>query len=72
MTNPPNQPRDDRRMHEGRKPGLDETEDKGGTATIDHEKSADDKQPKRKPSENTDFRDSWPAGSFAIHRSATE
>jgi len=47
MTNPPNQPRDDRRMHEGRKPGLDETEDKGGTATINHEKSADDKQPKK-------------------------
>jgi len=46
MTNPPNQPRDDRRMHEGRKPGLDETGAKGGTATIDREKSADDKQPK--------------------------
>ncbi|HET9399279.1 MAG TPA: hypothetical protein VFO45_10735 [Sphingomicrobium sp.] len=35
MTNPPDQPRDDRRMHEGRKPGPDEAEGKGGTGTLD-------------------------------------
>lgn len=35
MTNPANEPRDDRRMHEGRKPGLGETENQGGTDTLD-------------------------------------
>ena len=35
MTNPPSQPRDDRRMHEGRKPGLNEPEGKGDTTTLD-------------------------------------
>ena len=35
MANPPNQPRDDRRMHEGRKPGLDQPEGKGDTITLD-------------------------------------
>ena len=29
MTNPPNRPRDDRRMHEGDKPGLGEKRDRG-------------------------------------------
>ena len=35
MTNPPDQPRDDRRMHEGRKPGLAEPENQGQTGTLD-------------------------------------
>ena len=35
MTNPPDQPRDDRRMHEGRKPGFDEPENQGETDTLD-------------------------------------
>ena len=29
MTNPPNRPRDDRRMHEGEKPGLGEKRERG-------------------------------------------
>lgn len=29
MTNPPNRPRDDRRMHEGDKPGLSEKRERG-------------------------------------------
>lgn len=29
MTNPPNRPRDDRRMLEGEKPGLDEKRERG-------------------------------------------
>jgi hypothetical protein len=29
MTNPPNRPRDDRRMHEGEKPGLGEKRQRG-------------------------------------------
>jgi hypothetical protein len=29
MTNPPNRPRDDRRMHEGDKPGLGEKRERG-------------------------------------------
>ena len=29
MTNPPNRPRDDRRMHEGEKPGLGEKKERG-------------------------------------------
>lgn len=29
MTNPPNRPRDDRRMHEGDKPGLGEKQERG-------------------------------------------
>lgn len=38
MTNPPDQPRDDRRMHEGRKPGLAEPEHQGETETLDRKK----------------------------------
>ena len=29
MTNPPNRPRDDRRMHEGEKPGLGDKRNRG-------------------------------------------
>jgi len=29
MTNPPNRPRDDRRMHKGEKPGLGEKRERG-------------------------------------------
>ena len=39
MTNPPNRPRDDRRMHEGEKPGLSKKVDRGDQETVelDHE-----------------------------------
>lgn len=37
MTNPPGRPRDDRRMHEGRKPGLDEPENQGEAGTLDRQ-----------------------------------
>jgi hypothetical protein len=39
MTNPPNRPRDDRRMHEGEKPGLPKQKNRGDQETIelDHE-----------------------------------
>lgn len=33
MTNPPDRPHDDRRMHEGREPG--DPEGRGGTTTLD-------------------------------------
>ena len=35
MTKVPDRPRDDRRMHEGRKPGLDEPEGNRDTTTLD-------------------------------------
>jgi len=34
MTNPPNRPRDDRRMHEGEKPGLSKQKDCGDQETV--------------------------------------
>jgi len=42
MTNPPNRPRDDRRMHEGEKPGLGEKRDRG-----EQEEVALDRDPDR-------------------------
>ena len=38
MTNRPDQSRDDRRMHEGREPGLAEPENQGETETLDRKK----------------------------------
>lgn len=35
MTNPPNRPRDDRRMHEGDRPGLSKQKDRGDQETIE-------------------------------------
>ena len=35
MTTPPDRPRDDRRMHEGRKPGLDEPGGNRDTTTLE-------------------------------------
>ena len=56
MTNPPDRPRDDRRMHEGRKPGLDEPENQGEeTATLeqrDTEATADAVPDHPEPSAN--------------------
>ncbi len=34
MTNPPNRPRDDRRMHEGDKPGLGEKRERGDQEDV--------------------------------------
>jgi hypothetical protein len=41
MTNPPNRPRDDRRMHEGEKPGLGDKKErsKQEEVTLDHDAS---------------------------------
>jgi hypothetical protein len=41
MTNPPNRPRDDRRMHEGEKPGLGDKKERGKQeeVTLDHDAS---------------------------------
>ena len=35
MTNPPNRPRDDRRMHEGEKPGLSDKIDRSRQETVE-------------------------------------
>jgi len=35
MANPPNRPRDDRRMHEGEKPGLSDKIDRGHQDRIE-------------------------------------
>jgi len=37
MTNPPNRPRDDRRMHEGEKPGLSGKIERGDQEQVDLE-----------------------------------
>jgi hypothetical protein len=37
MTNPPNRPRDDRRMHEGEKPGLSGKIERGDQEPVDLE-----------------------------------
>jgi len=41
MNNPPNRPRDDRRMHEGDKPGLGDKKERGKQeeVTLDHDAS---------------------------------
>ena len=43
MTNPPNRPRDDRRMHEGEKPGLSEKHPRGDQdeVKLDREKEGE-------------------------------
>ena len=38
MTNPPNRPRDDRRMHEGEKPGLGEKRKPGRQEEVELER----------------------------------
>ena len=42
MTNPPNRPRDDRRMHEGEKPGLGEKRDRGEQEEVALDRDRDD------------------------------
>jgi hypothetical protein len=41
MTNPPNRPRDDRRMHEGEKPGLGEKRERGEQEEVALDRDAD-------------------------------
>jgi len=48
MTNPPNRPRDDRRMHEGEKPGLGEKRERG-----EQEEVALDRDPDRSEEPST-------------------
>ena len=43
MTNPPNRPRDDRRMHEGEKPGLGEKRERGGQDVVELEREQPEK-----------------------------
>jgi len=42
MTNPPNRPRDDRRMHEGEKPGLGEKRERGEQEDLKLERDRDE------------------------------
>jgi len=42
MTNPPNRPRDDRRMHEGEKPGLGEKKERGQQEEVALDRDASD------------------------------
>ncbi len=42
MTNPPNRPRDDRRMHEGEKPGLSEKAERGHQEKVDLDRGNDE------------------------------
>ena len=42
MTNPPNRPRDDRRMHEGEKPGLSEKTARGHQEQVDLDRGGDE------------------------------
>ena len=42
MTNPPNRPRDDRRMHEGEKPGLGEKRDRGEQEEVALDRDRDE------------------------------
>lgn len=42
MTNPPNRPRDDRRMHEGEKPGLGEKKERGDQEEVALEREPDE------------------------------
>jgi hypothetical protein len=42
MTNPPNRPRDDRRMHEGEKPGLGEKRERGEQEEVKLDSNASD------------------------------
>ena len=42
MTNPPNRPRDDRRMHEGEKPGLGEKKERGEQEEVKLDRDASD------------------------------
>ena len=42
MTNPSNRPRDDRRMHEGEKPGLGEKTERGDQEEVALEREPDE------------------------------
>ena len=50
MNNPPNRPRDDRRMHEGDKPGIGEKRQKGEQEEVRLERERDD--PGKSPTTN--------------------
>ena len=41
MTNPPNRPRDDRRMHEGDRPGLSKQRDRGDQEQVELEREGE-------------------------------
>jgi hypothetical protein len=42
MTNPPNRPRDDRRMHEGEKPGIGEKRERGEQEEVRLDRDRDE------------------------------
>ena len=44
MTNPPNRPRDDRRMHEGEKPGLSDKIERGDQETVELDRKPEEDQ----------------------------
>jgi len=44
MTNPPNRPRDDRRMHEGEKSGLGEKRERGKQEEVDLERKPESEE----------------------------
>ena len=44
MTNPPNRPRDDRRMHEGEKPGLAGKIERGDQEQVELEREPEGEQ----------------------------
>ena len=44
MTNPPNRPRDDRRMHEGEKPGLSGKIERGDQQAVELDREGDEEK----------------------------
>ena len=72
MTNPPDQPRDDRRMHEGRKPGLAEPENQGETETLDRKKYRDATVDRADGEELTAWVGTKRAHSSAVHARAAD
>ena len=58
MTNPPNRPRDDRRMHEGEKPGIGEKRERGEQEEVRLDRDRDESESRRQPIANRKARSS--------------